>query len=113
MKFDFTDKVTLVTGASRGIGRSIAQMFAAAGMAGSVRDRELPPGRGAIELDRAREREQVGKMADAILAQLALDRSAIEVRGHEIRQHLESLEHSREATRKPERRLTDAAPYQT
>ena len=83
------------------------QMFAAAGMAGSVRDRELPPGRGAIELDRAREREQVGKMADAIFAQLALDRSAIEARGHEIRQHLESLEHSREATRKPEQRLRE------
>ncbi len=82
-------------------------MFAGAGMAGSGHDWELPLGGGATELDRARESEQVGKMADAILGQLALDRSAIEARGGEIRQYLESLEHSREATREPERRLRE------
>ena len=33
MEFDFRDQVVLVTGASRGIGREIACMFAAAGRA--------------------------------------------------------------------------------
>lgn len=65
----------------------------------------LGAGPAAVGPDEASESEGVARLADQVIAQLAVEREAIEARGFSIRDELEALERSRQATRQPEQRL--------
>jgi 3-oxoacyl-[acyl-carrier protein] reductase len=73
MRFDLTGKVALVTGASRGIGRGIARMFADSGAKVAVCARSEAQGQESV-----REIEQAGGIARLILADVSTKAACVE-----------------------------------